>query len=115
MHVIVAEALYFQKEQFGIAVFDSVLQDCEHYHALKECISGAIHSAALIKKVRQQTEILSKANDELIKLREEERAYLKAIKRELELGREIQMGFLPRQLPQASGWRLLWHLNQRVR
>lgn len=106
VHIIVAEALYFQKEQFGIALFDSVLKDCGYYHTLKEYISGAMHSAALIKKVRQQTEVLSTANAELIKLREEERAYLKAIKRELELGRKIQMGFLPQQLPQVPGWEI---------
>jgi serine phosphatase RsbU (regulator of sigma subunit) len=56
--------------------------------------------------VRSQAEVLAKANAELKKLREEEHSYLQAIKRELELGRKIQMGFLPHTLPQVSGWEI---------
>lgn len=106
VYVLVAEALYFQNEQFGIALFEAGLQECEHYHVLKEYISGALHSAALIRKVRHQAEVLAAANDELKKLREEEHAYLQAVKRELDLGRKIQMGFLPHQLPQVPGFEI---------
>jgi serine phosphatase RsbU (regulator of sigma subunit)/DNA-binding LacI/PurR family transcriptional regulator len=105
-HIFVAEALYFQNEQFGIALFEADLQDCGHYRVLKDFISGALHSASLIRKVRRQADVLSKANAELKKLREEEHAYLQAIKRELDLGRKIQMGFLPRTLPQVPGWEI---------
>jgi serine phosphatase RsbU (regulator of sigma subunit) len=38
--------------------------------------------------------------------RDKEQLYLKSLERELEIGREIQAGFLPRALPQASGWEI---------
>ncbi len=38
------------------------------------------------------------------RLRDLERLYLKSLERELEIGREIQSGFLPRELPLLNGW-----------
>ncbi len=40
------------------------------------------------------------------RLRDIEQAYLKSLERELEIGREIQAGFLPRQIPQPPGWEI---------
>jgi serine phosphatase RsbU (regulator of sigma subunit) len=40
------------------------------------------------------------------RLYDEERAYTASLARELEIGREIQRGFLPDQLPEAPGWDL---------
>lgn len=40
------------------------------------------------------------------RLRDQERAYLQAVKRELELGRQIQADFLPETLPQPPGWEI---------
>ena len=39
-------------------------------------------------------------------LRDKEQLYLKSLERELEIGREIQAGFLPTELPQAPGWEI---------
>jgi serine phosphatase RsbU (regulator of sigma subunit) len=39
-------------------------------------------------------------------LRDKEQMYLKSLERELEIGREIQAGFLPTGLPQAPGWEI---------
>ncbi len=39
-------------------------------------------------------------------LRDKEQLYLKSLERELEIGREIQAGFLPTELPKASGWEI---------
>lgn len=106
LHILVVEPLYFQKEQFGIIVFEEIVEKYERYEILREYISSALHSALLIKKVQQQAENLSRANTELEKLREKEHAYLQAIKDELELGRTIQRGFLPKELPQLGDWEL---------
>jgi serine phosphatase RsbU (regulator of sigma subunit)/DNA-binding LacI/PurR family transcriptional regulator len=106
LHTLVAEPLYFQKEQFGIMLFEEGLQEYERYEILKEYISGALHSAALIQKVQHQAEVLAQANTELENLREKEHTYLQAIKGELELGRKIQMGFLPQTLPQLDGYEI---------
>jgi phosphoserine phosphatase RsbU/P len=38
------------------------------------------------------------------RLWEQESLYRKALEREFEIGREIQAGFLPRHLPQITGW-----------
>jgi len=40
------------------------------------------------------------------RLWEQEKMYRKALQRELEIGREIQAGFLPETLPQAEGWEI---------
>jgi len=40
------------------------------------------------------------------RLRDKEQLYLKGLVRELEIGREIQAGFLPDHLPQPPGWEL---------
>ena len=39
-------------------------------------------------------------------LRDKEQLYLKSLEREMEIGREIQAGFLPTELPQAPGWEI---------
>lgn len=39
-------------------------------------------------------------------LRDTEQRYFKAIEHELEIGREIQRGFLPEELPQPPGWEI---------
>lgn len=39
-------------------------------------------------------------------LRDLQKLYLKSLERELEIGREIQKGFLPRALPQVEGWEI---------
>ena len=39
-------------------------------------------------------------------LRDQEQAYLAAIRREMELGRQIQADFLPSDLPQPPGWQI---------
>jgi serine phosphatase RsbU (regulator of sigma subunit) len=40
------------------------------------------------------------------RLRDQEQKVLRALERELEIGREIQSGFLPRELPQPPGWEI---------
>jgi serine phosphatase RsbU (regulator of sigma subunit) len=39
-------------------------------------------------------------------LRDLEKKYLRSLERELEIGHQIQSGFLPRSLPQVNGWEL---------
>jgi phosphoserine phosphatase RsbU/P len=40
------------------------------------------------------------------RLRDLEQLYLKGLERELQIGREIQQGFLPSELPRVEGWEL---------
>jgi sigma-B regulation protein RsbU (phosphoserine phosphatase) len=40
------------------------------------------------------------------RLHDQEQAYLKGLERELEIGHDIQMSFLPSELPQAEGWEI---------
>ncbi|MBN1983858.1 MAG: SpoIIE family protein phosphatase [Chitinivibrionales bacterium] len=102
--IFVIEPLYFQQEHYGILLLESIPQEYERYEILREYISGTLHSALLIEKVQLQAENLSHANMELEKLRAKEHAYLEAIKGELELGRKIQLGFLPQELPKLKHW-----------
>ncbi|TFH37551.1 MAG: response regulator [Anaerolineales bacterium] len=45
------------------------------------------------------------------RLRDLEQRYLKSLERELEIGREIQAGFLPKLIPQPEGWHIAAHFQ----
>jgi serine phosphatase RsbU (regulator of sigma subunit) len=45
------------------------------------------------------------------RLRDMEKRYLKSLERELEIGREIQSGFLPTVIPQPPGWQIKAHFQ----
>ena len=45
------------------------------------------------------------------RLRDAEQLYAKSLERELEIGREIQLGFLPESLPTLDGWELRAHFR----
>ena len=45
------------------------------------------------------------------RLRDNEQLYLKGLERELEIGRQIQAGFLPEKLPQPPGWEIAARLQ----
>lgn len=45
------------------------------------------------------------------RLRDLEQRYLKSLQRELEIGREIQAGFLPKEIPQPDGWQIQAHFQ----
>jgi serine phosphatase RsbU (regulator of sigma subunit) len=45
------------------------------------------------------------------RLRDQEHLYLKGLERELEIGRQIQAGFLPEALPQPPGWEIAAHFQ----
>jgi phosphoserine phosphatase RsbU/P len=44
-------------------------------------------------------------------LRDMQKLYLKSLERELEIGREIQKGFLPPELPRVEGWEIAAYFN----
>jgi phosphoserine phosphatase RsbU/P len=44
-------------------------------------------------------------------LRDLQKLYLKSLERELEIGHEIQLGFLPRAIPQIEGWDIAAYLK----
>jgi len=105
-HTIVSEPLYFHDEMFGVIYFlvDFVEYDTNIFEVLGTYISNALHSGFLIGKVQEQSRILREQNNELERLRQKEHKYLEAIKRELELGRKIQMSFLPQEIFQPEGY-----------
>jgi len=45
------------------------------------------------------------------RLRDTEKLYARSLERELEIGREIQMGFLPASLPSPEGWEIRTHFR----
>ena len=45
------------------------------------------------------------------RLRDLEQRYLKSLQRELDIGREIQAGFLPKTIPQPEGWHIDAHFR----
>ncbi len=105
---LLLEPLFFRDDQIGIIIFD--VKNCMigyTYEVLRLHLSSALKGALLVKKVQEQAQALEFANRQLQKLRDSEHAYLEAIKHELELGREIQASFLPREMPKIDGWELV--------
>ncbi len=96
--------LYFKDQQIGFVLFKVGSCKTYVYHFLSQHLSGALQGALLMKKVQDQALALEVANRELRELRVQEKKYLDAIKRELELGRKIQESFLPDLLPAPRGW-----------
>ncbi len=98
-HIVVMEPLYFHNELFGILYYmvEKGEYDTNTFEVIGTYISNALHSGYLIEKVKKQ-------NSELEELRKKEQAYLAAIKGELELGRKIQMSFLPSQIYQPDDY-----------
>lgn len=104
---LLIEPLFFKEDQIGIIVFDILwCRDGLTYEILRQHISSSLKGALLMKKVQEQALALELANVQLQKLRDAEHAYLEAVKHELELGREIQSSFLPREIPQVAGWEI---------
>jgi len=99
------EPLFFKNEQIGFITFQiGECRDGMVYEMLRKHISSALKGAILMKKVQEQALALESANHQLQKLRDAEHAYLEAIKHELELGRDIQGSFLPREMPEIIGY-----------
>lgn len=104
---LLVEPLFFKEEQIGVVAFDVLwCRDGITYEILRQHISSSLKGALLMKKVQEQALALEHANQQLQKLRDAEHAYLEAVKHELELGREIQASFLPREIPQVKGWEI---------
>ena len=104
---LLIEPLFFKEDQIGIIVFNvERCRDGLTYEILRQHISSSLKGALLMKKVQEQALALEQANIQLQKLRDAEHAYLEAVKHELELGREIQASFLPREIPQVDGWEI---------
>jgi DNA-binding LacI/PurR family transcriptional regulator len=104
---LLVEPLFFRDEQIGVVIFDILwCRSGITYEILRQHISSALKGALLMKKVQEQSLALEVANVQLQKLRDVEHAHLEGIKRELELGREIQSSFLPREIPQIDGWEI---------
>jgi len=101
---MIVQPLHFKEEQLGMAVFKDGPLEGYIYDIISEHLDGALQGALLMKKVQEQALILEEANEQLKKLREQERLHLEAIKRELEIGRMIQASFLPESMPQMAGW-----------
>jgi phosphoserine phosphatase RsbU/P len=107
-HSLLIEPLFYHDEQIGTVIFEvRRCRDGLTYEILQQHISSALKGALLMKKVQEQSSALEAANIQLQKLRDAEHAYLEAIKHELELGREIQMSFLPRSIPEIDQWEIV--------
>lgn len=72
------------------------LEDMEREHAFSESDVRLLETLANSMSIALEN----------ARLWEQEKMYRKALQRELEIGREIQAGFLPDALPQVEGWEI---------
>jgi serine phosphatase RsbU (regulator of sigma subunit) len=119
-------------EEFDLVLLDIMMPEVDGYRVLQELqadparrhipvimISAVDELASVVRCIEMgATDYLSKPfNTVLLKarvqstlekkrLRDRERLYARSLERELEIGREIQAGFLPEQMPQPPGWRI---------
>jgi len=103
---LVVEALSFKNEPLGAAIFEGRRCVPSMFKTLRSMISGAIEGISVYQQLKRQTDALTSANQQLVRLRAQEQEYMKAIKRELDLAHQIQSGFLPLSLPRINGWDL---------
>jgi sigma-B regulation protein RsbU (phosphoserine phosphatase) len=119
-------------EEFDLVLLDIMMPEVDGYRVLQELqadparrhipvimISAVDELASVVRCIEMgATDYLAKPfNAVLLKARvqstlekkrllDRERLYAKSLERELEIGREIQAGFLPDQMPQPPGWRI---------
>jgi serine phosphatase RsbU (regulator of sigma subunit) len=119
-------------EEFDLVLLDIMMPEVDGYRVLQELqadparrhipvimISAVDELASVVRCIEMgATDYLSKPfNAVLLKarvqstlekkrLRDRERLYARSLERELEIGREIQAGFLPERMPQPPGWRI---------
>lgn len=108
---LVVEAVSFKNEPLGTAVFEGHQCLPSMFKSLRSMISGAIEGISVYQRLKKQTDALTSANQQLVRLRAQEQEYLDAIKRELDLAHQIQSGFLPLSLPRIPGWDLATHFQ----
>ena len=76
---------------------------------LKSVVKGIqLGAEDYLPKPFEPTLLLARISSSLEKkyLRDLEQQYLKSMERELDIGREIQQGFLPTELPEVPGWEI---------
>jgi len=89
-------ALYVPLMMGGFMRGVIVLEDLQNEHAFKASDVRLLETLANSMSVALEN----------ARLWEQEKLYRKALERELEIGREIQAGFLPDELPVIEGWEI---------
>ena len=103
----------------GFEVLSSLKSNQKHQHIPVIVISAMSDMQSIVRGIKLGAEdYLPKPFDEVLlqarissalekkHLRDLEQAHLQSLERELEIGHEIQSGFLPDVLPQIEGWKL---------
>lgn len=72
------------------------LQDIEKEHAFDDAVVRLLQTLAASMSVALEN----------ARLWEQEHLYRQALEREFEIGRDIQLGFLPETIPQPKGWQI---------
>lgn len=106
----------------GFAVLSHLREDPRHRQLPVIIISAIGDMATIARGIELGAEdYLPKPFDPIIlqarlrssvekkRLRDQEQLYLNSLERELEIGRQIQAGFLPRRIPQPAGWEIAAH------
>jgi len=117
-NLVVNENLAQEMEKYGSRIFTGTqmakslmmvpLVVNSHAHGLIT-ISNMHHERAFKESDIRLLQTLANSMSvalENARLWEEEKKYRRALERELEIGREIQAGFLPERLPQVEGWEI---------
>ncbi len=103
----------------GYQVLSTLKQDVQFRHIPIIMVTAVDEVASAIRCIEMGAEdYLSKPFDPVLlrarinaclekkRLRDKEQLYLKSLEREMEIGREIQAGFLPAELPKSPGWEI---------
>lgn len=114
--LLINQELEQQRQQLGVTL---VGKQAQSYLGVPIFVSGAAIGVVSVQSTTQEGRFTE--NDQHLlstiaanigialqnaRLWEQEKIYRKALQRELEIGREIQAGFLPEELPLAEGWEI---------
>jgi serine phosphatase RsbU (regulator of sigma subunit) len=95
-YTLVAEALYFEREQIGFVLLGDGARDDNSYMALRGKISNALHSALLVESVQQHAHELAAAYEEIRILNKQLKEENIRMSAELDVARQIQEMILPK-------------------
>ncbi|MBN1649197.1 MAG: SpoIIE family protein phosphatase [Spirochaetales bacterium] len=95
---LIIESLYFQDEQIGICCMDTGLVNKTLYTELNILISNALFGSLLIRREKEKSDALSKANRQIQSLNAKLKDENIRINTEMEVAREIQTHLLPENI-----------------
>lgn len=98
-YFFVVESLYYNERPIGYLVMDAPQLRPAIFSALRKLVSSSLQGLYISQNLHYQSAALRQANEELRKLHAYEQKYNAMVKQEMKNARDIQLDFMPSELP----------------